>query len=61
MAPGLASAPRIQDGGSLSAANVEPAHQLEDVPETVELQLRNAYRKLGVRSRAELPNSLDAA
>jgi DNA-binding NarL/FixJ family response regulator len=27
----------------------------------VELHLRNAYRKLGVRSRSDLPSTLDAA
>jgi len=41
--------------------NREIAQALYVTPKTVEVHLSNAYRKLGIRSRRELPAGLEAA
>jgi DNA-binding NarL/FixJ family response regulator len=52
---------RVAERAAAGQTNRAIAEALFVSDKTVELHLRNAYRKLGVRSRAELPNSLDAA
>jgi len=41
--------------------NRDIAQALFVTPKTVEVHLSNAYRKLGIRSRRELPAGLEAA
>jgi DNA-binding NarL/FixJ family response regulator len=46
----------LADGKTMRAA----AAELFLSPKTIEYHLRNAYRKLGIRSRAELLHAIDA-
>jgi DNA-binding NarL/FixJ family response regulator len=55
-----ASERRVVDAAAGGRTNREIAQDLFVTEKTVELHLRHAYRKLGVRSRAELPDALDA-
>lgn len=52
---------RVADLAAAGATNRDIAEALYITPKTVELHLSNAYRKLGVRSRRDLPAVLDAS
>lgn len=52
---------RVADLAAAGNTNREIAQQLFVTPKTVENHLRNAYRKLGIGSRRELPGALSAA
>jgi DNA-binding CsgD family transcriptional regulator len=56
-----ASERRIVDLAAAGETNRDIAQTLYVTPKTVEVHLSNAYRKLGVRSRRELPGALAAA
>jgi DNA-binding CsgD family transcriptional regulator len=49
---------RIAELASSGQSNRQIAQALFVTPKTVEYHLRNAYRKLGIRRRAELPSAL---
>jgi DNA-binding NarL/FixJ family response regulator len=55
-----ASERRIADLAAAGETNRDIAQALYITPKTVEVHLSNAYRKLGVRSRRELPEALRA-
>ena len=55
-----ASERRVVDLAAGGHTNREIAQALFVTPKTVELHLRNAYRKLGIRSRQELPAAVAA-
>ena len=52
---------RVAERAAAGQSNRAIAEALFVTTKTVELRLRNAYRKLGVRSRVELPGTLDTA
>jgi DNA-binding CsgD family transcriptional regulator len=52
---------RVAERAAAGQSNRAIAEALFVTTKTVELHLRNAYRKLGVRSRVELPGTLDTA
>jgi DNA-binding CsgD family transcriptional regulator len=52
---------RVAERAAVGQSNRAIAEALFVTTKTVELHLRNAYRKLGVRSRSDLPSTLDAA
>ncbi len=56
-----ASERRVADLAAAGETNRDIAQALYVTPKTVEVHLSNAYRKLGVRSRRELPEALGAA
>jgi DNA-binding CsgD family transcriptional regulator len=56
-----ASERRVVDLAAAGETNRDIAQALYVTPKTVELHLSNAYRKLGVRSRRDLPGALAAA
>ena len=56
-----ASERRVVDRAAAGETNRDIAQALFVTPKTVEVHLSNAYRKLGVRSRRELPEALAAA
>jgi DNA-binding CsgD family transcriptional regulator len=53
-----ASERRVVDRAAGGATNRDIAQALYVTPKTVEVHLSNAYRKLGIRSRRELPEAL---
>ncbi len=53
-----ASERRVAERAAAGAANREIAAELHVTPKTVEVHLTAAYRKLGIRSRRELPAAL---
>jgi DNA-binding CsgD family transcriptional regulator len=53
-----ASERRVVDLAAAGATNRDIAQALYVTPKTVEVHLSNAYRKLGIRSRRELPEAL---
>ncbi len=53
-----ASERRVAERAAAGAANREIAEELHVTPKTVEVHLTAAYRKLGIRSRRELPGAL---
>jgi DNA-binding CsgD family transcriptional regulator len=55
-----ASERRVTDLAAAGETNRDIAQALYVTPKTVEVHLSNAYRKLGVRSRRELPEALQA-
>jgi DNA-binding NarL/FixJ family response regulator len=55
-----ASERRVADMAAAGETNRDIAQALYVTPKTVEVHLSNAYRKLGVRSRRELPEALGA-
>jgi DNA-binding NarL/FixJ family response regulator len=55
-----ASERRVADLVAAGETNRDIAQALYVTPKTVEVHLSNAYRKLGVRSRRELPEALRA-
>jgi DNA-binding NarL/FixJ family response regulator len=55
-----ASERRVADMAAAGETNRDIAQALYVTPKTVEVHLSNAYRKLGVRSRRELPEALVA-
>ena len=55
-----ASERRVVDRAATGATNRDIAQALFVTPKTVEVHLSNAYRKLGVRSRRELPEAIGA-
>jgi DNA-binding NarL/FixJ family response regulator len=55
-----ASERRVADLAAAGETNRDIAQALYVTPKTVEVHLSNAYRKLGVRSRRELPEALRA-
>ena len=56
-----ASERRVADLAAAGETNRDIAQALYVTPKTVEVHLSNAYRKLGIRSRRELPGALGAA
>ena len=56
-----ASEQRVVALAAEGATNRDIAQTLYVTPKTVEVHLSNAYRKLGIRSRRELPGALEAA
>jgi DNA-binding NarL/FixJ family response regulator len=54
-----ASERRVVDLAARGATNRDVAQALFVTPKTVELHLSNAYRKLGITSRRQLPDALD--
>jgi DNA-binding CsgD family transcriptional regulator len=52
---------RVADAATAGATNREIAAQLFLSPKTVEMHLGRVYRKLDIRSRADLPGALGAA
>jgi DNA-binding CsgD family transcriptional regulator len=56
-----ASERRVVDLAAAGETNRDIAQALYVTPKTVEVHLSNAYRKLGVRSRRDLPGALAAA
>ena len=56
-----ASERRVADLAAAGETNRDIAQALFVTPKTVEVHLSNAYRKLGVRSRRDLPGALGAA
>jgi DNA-binding CsgD family transcriptional regulator len=55
-----ASERRIAELAAEGQTNRDIAQVLFVTPKTVEVHLTNAYRKLGIRSRRELPSALAA-
>jgi DNA-binding NarL/FixJ family response regulator len=55
-----ASERRVADLAAAGETNRDIAQALYVTPKTVEVHLSNAYRKLGIRSRRELPEALRA-
>ena len=51
---------RVADLAAAGRTNRDVAQELFVTPKTVEVHLSNAYRKLGIRSRRELPGALAA-
>jgi DNA-binding NarL/FixJ family response regulator len=56
-----ASERRVVDLAATGETNRDIAQALYVTPKTVEVHLSNAYRKLGIRSRRDLPHALEAA
>ncbi|HTE58877.1 MAG TPA: LuxR C-terminal-related transcriptional regulator, partial [Solirubrobacteraceae bacterium] len=56
-----ASERRVADLAAAGETNRDIAQALYVTPKTVEVHLSNAYRKLGIRSRRELPDALALA
>jgi DNA-binding NarL/FixJ family response regulator len=56
-----ASERRVAELAAGGESNREIAQVLFVTPKTVEVHLSNAYRKLGIRSRRQLPGALAAA
>jgi DNA-binding NarL/FixJ family response regulator len=56
-----ASEARVAQLAAEARSNRQIAQELYVTPKTVELHLSNAYRKLGIRSRRELPTALAMA
>jgi DNA-binding NarL/FixJ family response regulator len=52
---------RVAELAAAGDSNKDIAQTLYVTPKTVEVHLSNAYRKLGIRSRRELPAALEAA
>ena len=52
---------RVAELAADGESNKDIAQSLYVTPKTVEVHLSNAYRKLGIRSRRELPEVLQAA
>jgi DNA-binding NarL/FixJ family response regulator len=52
---------RVAELAAAGESNKDIAQGLYVTPKTVEVHLSNAYRKLGIRSRRELPDALQAA
>jgi DNA-binding NarL/FixJ family response regulator len=52
---------RVAELAAAGDSNKDIAQGLYVTPKTVEVHLSNAYRKLGIRSRRELPDALQAA
>ena len=55
-----ASERRVADLAAGGETNRDIAQALYVTPKTVEVHLSNAYRKLGIRSRRDLPEALRA-
>jgi DNA-binding NarL/FixJ family response regulator len=56
-----ASERRVAELAAAGATNRDVAQALFVTPKTVEVHLSNAYRKLGIRSRRDLPGALASA
>ena len=52
---------RVAEMAADGLSNRDIAQALFVTPKTVEVHLSNAYRKLDIHSRGELPNALDPA